>query len=402
MTTRPKPADQQPDWDDPGALRVVLAELRVRHPLVDSAECHALRGELALAAQGRAFVLQAGDCAEPFADSASERTLAKAGQLEALADMFEAVTDTPVTRIGRFAGQYAKPRSQTLELLPDGTVLPVFRGEAVNSPEASVSARRTDPRRLLGAYDHAAEALDALLLNPGRPKLPRGEQGRHATTYVSHEMLLLDFESALLRADRAGGQYASSAHMVWIGERTRGLDSAHLALAASITNPVGVKVGPTATAADIATIVDRLACDPGRLTLIVRMGADAIEDRFSALLDSLGERARRVLWMTDPMHGNTRRSAGGQKVRVLDEMTAEVRAFFTALTERGLYPGGLHLELTPDPVTECVEDRAALSDPNPLPHYMSTCDPRLNPRQAGFLVGVAASLAARRTSGVTR
>jgi 3-deoxy-7-phosphoheptulonate synthase len=385
------PADHQPAWATPEALPGVLAELRGRHPLVEADACHALLSELRLVAAGRQFVLQGGDCAEPFADAFGRRTQAKAYQLAQLADTFEGLTDTPVVRIGRFAGQYAKPRSSPYENLPDGTVIPVFRGEAVNGPAPTRAARRADVRRLLAAYDHAAAALDSLFFNRFLPVVGDGGQTIYAPAYVSHEALLLDYERALLRPDQRGGRYASSAHLVWIGERTRRLDGAHLDFAESINNPVGVKVGPGATAVEIAGVIGRLAGEPGRLSLIVRMGARAIGDRFPALLDALGDRARRAVWLSDPMHGNTRRSATGQKTRVLTEMLAEVDGFFAALTARGLHPGGLHLELTPDPVTECVADLAALAEPTSLLRYESTCDPRLDHAQADAVVRSAAA-----------
>ncbi len=389
-------AAHQPPWAAPEEVPGVLAELRQRHPLVEAAECHALLGELRAVAEGRAFVLQGGDCAEPFADAFGERTRAKASQLEEFADAFEAVTGTPVVRIGRFAGQYAKPRSNRIETLPDGTVLPVFRGEAVNGAAPTHAARQADVRRLLAAYDHAAATLGSLFLNRFLPILTEGGQTTYAPTYVGHEALLLDYEQALVRPDQRGGQYASSAHTVWIGERTRHLDGAHLAFAESISNPVGMKVGPTATAAEIAEVIDRLGGRLGRLSLIVRMGAEAIGARFPALLDALGDRAARVVWLSDPMHGNTRHTVAGQKTRVLGEMTTEVQVFFTVLAERGLHPGGLHLELTPDPVTECVDDPAALADATPLSRYESTCDPRLNHTQADTVVRLAADLFAGR------
>jgi 3-deoxy-7-phosphoheptulonate synthase len=387
-------AAHQPVWAEPDVVPGVLAELAERHPLVESAACHALRGELGEVADGRAFVVQGGDCAEPFADARGDRVRAKASQLEGLADLYEAATGTPVVRIGRFAGQYAKPRSCRTEILPDGREVGVFLGEAVNGP--GPHERRPDARRLLAAYDHAVEALDSLFLNRFLPIVSGTGQAAYAPTYVSHEALLLEFERALLRPDPHGGLFTSSAHLVWIGERTRALGGAHVAFAETIANPVGVKVGPTATADEVAALVDRLGTAPGRLTLIVRMGAGAIGERFPALLDGLGkERARRVGWQSDPMHGNTCRTAAGQKTRVLADVTTEVRSFFAALTARGLHPGGLHLELTPDPVTECVDDPAALTDRNPLPRYESTCDPRLNHAQAEAVVRLAAGLSRR-------
>mgnify|MGYP001061181621 CR=1 FL=1 len=268
----------------------------------------------------------------------------------------------------------------------------MFRGEAVNRPEPDEYARRADVRRLLAAYDHAAQALDALFINRFLPLFTDAGQPGYAPTYVSHEALLLEYESALVRCGEHGQPYASSAHLLWIGERTRQPDGAHVAFAASITNPVAVKIGPTATVDEVAALIDRLGGPPGRLTLIVRMGARAVTERLPALLDGLGSRARQVVWFTDPMHGNTVRLPSGQKTRVLTDIVAEVRGFFAALTARGLPPGGLHLELTPDPVTECVADARALARPDPLPRYLSTCDPRLDHEQALTVVATAADL----------
>ncbi|GAB3439774.1 3-deoxy-7-phosphoheptulonate synthase [Actinophytocola sediminis] len=382
-STVPTTAAHQPVWADQDAVPSVLAELRARHPLVRATECDTLRGELAEVAMGGRLVLQGGDCAEPFADARGGRVLAKAAQLAELAALLAAETGAPVTRIGRFAGQYAKPRSQPTETLPDGRVVPAFLGEAVNGPEPDPVARRTDVTRLLAAYDHSARALDELFGN----RLPAvGDD----LVYVSHEGLLLEYERALVRGD-----HASSAHLLWIGERTRFPGSAHLAFAESIANPVGVKLGPTATVEETVAMVDQLGTVPGRLTFIVRMGAATVGERLPVLLDGLGPRARRVVWLTDPMHANTRRTATGKKTRVLDDILTEVRAFFAVLGERGLHPGGLHLELTPDQVTECVDHAADLGDPCPLPRFESLCDPRLNHEQSVAVVATAARLAAR-------
>jgi 3-deoxy-7-phosphoheptulonate synthase len=384
-------AVHQPVWADPDAVPAVLAELRARHPLVRATDSEALRAELAEVAAGRGLVLQGGDCAEPFADSAGARVRAKAGQLEELGDLLEAETGAPVVRIGRFAGQYAKPRSSPTETLPTGRLVPAFLGEAVNGPEPDPAVRRADVTRLLAAYDHAARALDELFINRFLPVIAGPEHAGYAPTYVSHEGLLLEYERALVRTGPRG-DYASSAHMLWIGERTRFPGSAHLAFAESIANPVGVKVGPTATVEETAALVDRLGTVPGRLTFIVRMGAGPVRDRLPVLLDGLGRRARQVVWLTDPMHGNTRLTAAGQKTRLLADVLSEVRTFFAVLGARSLHPGGLHLELTPDRVTECVEHLADLGDRRPLPRYESLCDPRLNHEQSTALVRVAARL----------
>jgi 3-deoxy-7-phosphoheptulonate synthase len=373
-------AAQQPPWTSLEELYDVCDNLRSRPPLVDSTDCHALRADLADVAAGEAFVVQGGDCAERFADSAAHRVEAKAAHLTSLGDRVTASTGLRTVHIGRLAGQYSKPRSSEIETVADGRRLAVYRGDAVNEPEQTVFGRRSDPRRLLLAYDHAATALSAL-----RPR----------STYTSHEALLLDFEEALVRRDDAyASEYASSAHLLWIGERTRQLDGAHLAFAERISNPVGVKIGPKTTPADIATITRRLAGDhaPGRLTLISRMGADAVADRLPALLEAAGSYADRIVWLCDPMHGNTCLTASGEKTRVVTEIVREVAGFFVALRAAGVRPGGLHLELTPDAVTECVDRPEDLVRTRPLPRYESACDPRLNPEQADFLLTQALSL----------
>jgi 3-deoxy-7-phosphoheptulonate synthase len=381
-------AAQQPSWDSDE----VCAELRTRPPLVAADACHALRRDLELVANGFAFVVQGGECAERFADAVPYRIQSKAAQLEHLADRFEELTGLSAVRVGRFAGQYAKPRSSPTETLPDGSSLPVYRGDAVNDLSPTVRARRAEPRRLLLAYDNAAVCLDALFLNQCLPA------ETHSPTYVSHEALLLDFEDALTRPDaRGSGEYGSSAHFLWVGDRTRQPDGAHVEFLARVANPVGVKVGPTTRPEELAAIVDLLldGHPAGRLTLIARMGAGVGPERLPPLLTALGDRASRVAWLCDPLHGNTRRNRAGQKTRVLTDVFAEVTECFEALSSHGLWFGGLHLETTADPVTECVWTARDLN--GPLPRYESACDPRLNAEQAEAVVALAAELVFRRT-----
>lgn len=386
--SRERTAAQQPDWQAPDAVARVRAELGARHPLVDAAACHALRDELRAVARGQAFVIQGGDCAEPFADATGDRIQAKAALLEDLADLFETHTGLPVVRVGRFAGQYAKPRSSPVETLPDGAVVPAFRGEAVNGFD--LAEREPDVRRLLVAYDHAAAGLDALFLNRF---LPLASDGPFVQTYASHEALLLDFEEPLVRPDwYAGGHYASSAHFLWIGDRTRQLDGAHVHFAQTITNPVGLKVGPTMTAPEITALVTSLAGGEGKLTLIARMGAEQVVPKLTELIIALGPLAESVVWMCDPMHGNTRKTATGQKTRLLDDVLTEVGGFVSTLREHGLRPGGLHLEMTPEPVAECLVRPGDLARTEPLAPYTSLCDPRLNRDQAEDVVRYAAEL----------
>ncbi|MDT8915986.1 3-deoxy-7-phosphoheptulonate synthase [Amycolatopsis sp. PS_44_ISF1] len=382
-------AAHQPDWPVPAELAAVRRELRARPPLVDAHSCHALAGELEFVARGEAVVIQAGDCAELFADSARHRVQAKASQVHQLCEIVESA-GIPAVRIGRFAGQFAKPRSCATEILADGSEIPVYRGDAVNGLAPTAAARRPDPARLLTAYDFTARGLDALFMR--QLLLSEGSSGigsMLAPTYISHEALLLDFEHGLLRPDPArGGAYASSAHLVWIGERTRQLDHAHLAFAERITNPVGVKIGPGATPEELIAIVDRLAAGRGRggLILIIRMGAQKIADRLPTLVAALGSRAGQVSWLCDPMHGNTRKTSTGRKTRVVTEIQAEIEQFCRILRERRLHPGGLHLETSPDPVTECLDTMAGLTGSREPDRYESACDPRLNPVQAEQVV----------------
>lgn len=382
------PAAQQPDWDTATGLDSVVADLRTRPALVTASSCYSLQRELAAAAAGAALVIQAGDCAERFTDATAGRMTAKLDLLTRLADQAEVATGVPVVRIGRFAGQYAKPRSQPVETTAGGRRLPVYRGDAVNSPEEDPEARVADARRMLAAYDHSAKALDALFLRDLLP--PFGGTGHpHSVPYASHEALLLDYEHALVREDDLqGGDYGSSGHLLWIGERTRAVDGAHIAFAEAITNPVGVKIGADAGARDVATLIARLARGraPGRLSLITRMGP-RLEQALPRLLGELGPLAGEVLWLCDPMHGNNTRNRYGQKTRVLDDVVAEVAACCAVLRDYGLALTGLHLETTPEPVTECVNSAAELA--GRLDNYTTVCDARLNTEQATAAVAAA-------------
>ena len=387
-------APQQPDWHSPRHLGKILSELSRREPLITNSACMALRDELRIVARGEAFLLQAGDCAERFAECTPQLIRPKASLLHMLADAWEATTGLPVVRVGRFAGQFAKPRSSPTEPLPDGTVLPCYRGDAVNDPAPSLAARRADPRRLLQAYDSAAIALRAL-------SVPAGP----APTYVSHEALLLDYEKALLRPGvYPGSSYTSSAHLVWIGDRTREPKGPHVTLAATLANPVGLKVGPTASPGDIRQIVRWLTSGhpPGRLLLICRFGADEVRRRLPALLAELADLAHRVVWMCDPMHGNTIQTRYGQKTRLVPDMLDEIDGFCRALRARGVHPGGLHLEITPDSVTECVDNHADIARTAPLSRYETVCDPRLNPEQAERVVHGIADMLNWPNGGVER
>ncbi|MFC9686518.1 3-deoxy-7-phosphoheptulonate synthase [Streptomyces sp. NPDC056948] len=386
----PARALQQPEWASLDELKDVLLSLEAKPPLVDATACADLTAELGLAARGEAFVLQAGECAERFSDANPETVLAKTDELHRLADEFTDASGLPAVRMGRIAGQYAKPRSSPTETLPDGTVLPVYRGDAVNAPEPSQAARAALPSRLLLAHRNAGTTLSTLL------ERDLGLAGRTASqrTYAGHEALLLEYEQALVRPDADGGRYGSSGHFLWVGDRTRQPDHQHVQFAASVSNPVGVKIGPKASPEDVRTLVRMLGDPrrPGRLSLIVRMGRDHIVPKLTSLLGALGDEAAGVAWICDPMHGNTRVTGAGQKSRVVGDVVAEIEGFVSALHAHGLRPAGLMLETAHSPVTECVDTAAELASATPLPRYESACDPRLSPHQAGEVVARTAEL----------
>ncbi|RLK54001.1 3-deoxy-7-phosphoheptulonate synthase [Actinokineospora cianjurensis] len=374
--TVPRTALQQPEWPDPVRLREVRTELATRPGLVTADEVRQLRAQLAVVAAGEAVVVQAGDCAEDFAECEPGYVARKAGLLDLLAGALKMTTHRPVVRIGRIAGQFGKPRSSPVEVV-GGVELPVYRGHMVNSPEPDPRGRRPDPDRLLAGY--AAARMATRVLGWG------GGVARHLAdppVWTSHEALLLDYEVPMLRRDRAGDTYLASTHLPWIGERTRQVDGAHVALLADVANPVGCKVGPKMSTDELVALVERLDPhrEPGRLTLISRMGADLVAERLPALVAAVRAAGHPVLWLCDPMHGNTARTPDGLKTRYVETVVAEIQRFQTAVRVGGGVAGGLHLETTPDDVTECA------SGPTDADHvgdkYTSFCDPRLNPGQA--------------------
>ena len=375
------PALHQPDWPDPKILRRVYDQLATVVEPVDMWSCRGLRDKLSRAASGDGFVVIGGDCAERFDESTPACLIAKAEQLHRVADVIETATGVPTTRIGRFGGQFAKPRSMPYEELGDGRRVPAYRGDAVNGLD--VDERLHDATRLLMAHQCSYSAVRTLAAwDLKRRDVARGAAlALPSPTYVGHEALLLGYERALLRH---GERHASSGHFLWVGDRTRDPDHAHIAFAAGIDNAVGVKLGPSVQPAQVRLLVERL--DPahapraGRLSLIVRMGAAASATLLPRVIDALGRRAHDVLWIVDPMHGNQRTNAHGQKTRVLTDVQEEIRVVFAVLVGHGLSPAGVHLEMTPDDVIECVEDPGDLS--RPLPIYRSACDPRLNPEQS--------------------
>jgi len=375
-------AAQQPEWSDLAQVERVRAILAARPPLVRLEDVRTLRSLLAHVAAGEAHVIHAGDCAEDPDDCTPEATSRKGAMLDVLVGTLKMSTHAPVLRVGRIAGQYAKPRSSCVERVGDRE-LPVFRGHMVNGPEPEPGARSADPLRILGCYMAAREVAEQLGWHrPGYGARPEIEP----PVWTSHEALILDYELPMIR-DVAGGQaWLSSTHWPWVGERTRQVDGAHVSLLAEVVNPVACKVGPGIDAAEIVALCDRLdpQYEPGALTLISRLGADLVADRLPLLVEAVRRAGHPVIWLCDPMHGNTIAGPGGQKVRLVDTITREVREFRRAVAAGGGVAGGLHLESTPDDVTECVADASALRHAGR--RNTSLCDPRLNLAQAVSVV----------------
>jgi 3-deoxy-7-phosphoheptulonate synthase len=375
LATRSAPALQQPPWDNESEVREVRAALATRPGLVDARDVRTLRSLLAGVAAGHAHVVQAGDCAEDPAECTAGYVARKAGLLDVLAGTMKMSTHKPVLRAGRIAGQFAKPRSSPTHVI-DGVELPVYRGHMVNSPEPDPELRRPDPRRLLSGYRAATEAMAHL-----------GWRGPSRSTVIdpviwtSHEALLLDYEVPLLRRVDEG-LLLTSTHWPWIGDRTRQIDGAHVELLAEVVNPVACKVGPGIAVDELLTLCEKLdpEREPGRLTLIARMGIDAVEEHLPPLVAAVRAAGHPVSWLTDPMHGNTVSAPCGLKTRFLDTITREIAAFQLVVREAGAAAAGLHLETTPDDVTECVADESHADQVGDK--YTSFCDPRLNPRQA--------------------
>ena len=417
------PALQQPVYGDPSALEAVLARLRRLPPLVVSGEISRLRNLLADAAAGRRFLLQGGDCAEQFKDCTPA---AIEGKLRVMLQMSVALTHggrRPVIRVGRIAGQFAKPRSRPTETIGDRE-LPSYRGDLINALEAVDSARRPDPERMLAAYFHAAATLNHLraltvggfadLHHPERWELPGGtgavpeyrrtlDQVRESLDFLealggvqpevleridfftSHEALLLPYEEALTRWDAEEAvHYNLGAHTLWVGERTRQLDGAHIEYLRGISNPIGVKVGPSATPEQLAALLERLdpEREPGRITVITRFGAQHIAQALPPLLKAVQAVDRPVLWSCDPMHGNGTESASGLKTRDFSAILSELRQAFELHRAHGSHLGGVHIELTGEAVTECTGGTEGLSEDDLAKAYETGCDPRLNGTQS--------------------
>jgi len=418
------PAAQQPDWPDATHVRAVAAELADQAPLVFVGECDQLKDRLAAVARGEAFVLQGGDCAETFAESTADAVRDKLETLLQMALVLTYAASVPVVKIGRMAGQFAKPRSRPTESR-DGVELPAYRGDAVNGFEFTPEARRPDPARLLRAYHTAAVTLnlcrafahggyadlhqahawnqDFVAQSPAGRRYEQlageidralsfmkacgadPEELRGVEFYSSHEGLLLEYERALTRIDASTGlPYDLSAHLVWIGERTRDLNGAHVEFCRHIRNPIGVKLGPTTSPDDALGLIERLNPDdePGRLTFITRLGADKIREALPPLLETVTERGSPVAWVCDPMHGNTFEAPTGHKTRRLDHVLDEVAGFFEVHRALDTHPGGIHVEFTGDDVTECIGGGHGIVEDDLHRRYETACDPRLNRRQA--------------------
>ncbi|MEU0008683.1 3-deoxy-7-phosphoheptulonate synthase [Streptomyces sp. NPDC006314] len=372
---------QQPEWSDLRQVSRVAEALAQRPTLVRADDVATLRTLLGKVALGEAMVLQGGDCAEDPGECTRDDVARKAALLDLLAGTLGLITGKPVLRAGRIAGQFAKPRSQPTESV-DGAELPVFRGHMVNGPEPDHDSRRPDPLRILTSYMAACDIVEHLGWREHAARCDTVEP----VVWTSHEALLLDYEMPMLRTDEAGRLFLGSTHWPWIGERTRQVEGAHVALLAQVSNPVACKVGPSVEPGELLALCERLDPwrDPGRLTLIARMGADRVTDRLPRLVEAVRDAGHPVVWLTDPMHGNTVTAPDGHKSRLVPTVSLEVSRFVEAVRGAGGVAGGLHLEITPDDVTECAATEAGLDCV--AERYTSHCDPRLNPRQAVSVV----------------
>ena len=427
---RTLPIKQQPQWPDPDAIRVASEQIASMPPLVFAGEVDLLRMRLAAAAQGKAFLLQGGDCAETFAGATAEQIRNRVKTVLQMAVVLTYGASMPVIKMGRMAGQFAKPRSSDTETR-DGVTLPAYRGDIVNGYEFTPQSRRADPQRLVQGYHTAASTLNLIRAftqggfadlrevhswNRGFAENPANvryeglareidrairfmeaagadfDELKRVEFYASHEALLMDYERPMTRIDsRTGTPYDTSAHFLWIGERTRDIDGAHVDFLSRVRNPIGVKLGPTTSANDMLRLIDVLDPDrePGRLTFITRMGAGTIRDALPPLLEAIKASDARPLWVTDPMHGNGLTTPTGYKTRRFDDVVDEVKGFFEAHRAAGTHPGGIHVELTGDDVTECLGGSEHIDEATLATRYESLCDPRLNHMQSlelAFLV----------------
>lgn len=374
------PALQQPQYADQQKLQQVTSRLRMLPGLVELAEISQLQNLLAAAGRGEYFVLMGGDCAETFNSTTGQQISLQVQTIMEMAEVFSKGTSLPVVQVGRIAGQYAKPRSLEFEE-QNGVRLPVYRGDAVNGIGFTAGEREADPLRLLEMYNHCSSTLRLI-----REFTSSQQSGsRDLGFYVSHEALLLEYESAMLRLDSlTGSLYASSGHFLWIGERTRFPEGAHVELLRQVRNPIGVKLGATATADDVVELALRLNPDnePGRFTAITRMGAEYLNDRLPPILERVKAEGLQVTWLSDPMHGNTIQTQSGLKTRHFDTIMSEIEQFFAVHEDCGTVAAGLHIELTGNAVTEVLGGAGELREVDLHQRYESLVDPRLNYQQA--------------------
>jgi 3-deoxy-7-phosphoheptulonate synthase len=427
-------AAQQPQW--PGGLdgdpvTKAVNQLKAFPPLVFAGECDNLKAKIALAAEGKAFWLQGGDCAETFVAATADSIRNRIKTILQMAAVLQYYSSLPVVKVGRMAGQFAKPRSNDNETRGDVT-LPAYRGDAVNDLEFTLESRTPDPDRLVRVYNTSSATLnlvraftqggfadlrqvhewnkgfirdssvgeryEAMAQEIGRALAfmtsagVSPEEFKTVDFYSSHEALILEYEKALTRIDsRTDLPYDVSAHFLWIGERTRQLDGAHVDFASKVRNPIGIKLGPKSTVDDALALIEKLDPnrEPGRITFITRMGAGKIREALPALVDGVTKSGAKVLWVCDPMHGNTYEAPTGYKTRKFDDVMDEVKGFFEVHKALGTHPGGIHIELTGDDVTECVGGGEQISHEDLASRYETACDPRLNHSQSlelAFLV----------------
>lgn len=427
---RELPIKQQPDWPDSDAVGRASAQIASFPPLVFAGEVDILRERLARAASGDAFLLQGGDCAETFAGATADQIRNRVKTLLQMAVVLTYGASMPVIKMGRMAGQFAKPRSSDTETRGDVT-LPAYRGDIVNGYDFTPESRRADPNRLVQGYHTAASTLNLIRAftqggfadlrqvhswNKGFASNPANhryeqlareidkairfmeaagadfDELKRVEFYTAHEALLMDYERPMTRIDsRTGTPYNTSSHFIWIGERTRDLDGAHVDFLSRVRNPIGVKLGPSTSPQDMQDLIEKLDPDrePGRLTFITRMGAGKIRDALPPLLEAIKASEANPLWVTDPMHGNGITTPNGYKTRRFDDVVDEVKGFFEAHRAAGTHPGGIHVELTGDDVTECLGGSERLDEASLATRYESLCDPRLNHMQSlelAFLV----------------
>jgi 3-deoxy-7-phosphoheptulonate synthase len=422
---RAKPIQQQPEYPDAAHLSRVEQSLAGYPPLVFAGEARELRRQFAEVTQGRAFLLQGGDCAESFAEFSAAKIRDTFKVLLQMAIVMTFAAGCPVVKVGRMAGQFAKPRSSGNETL-DGVTLPAYRGDIVNGIGFDAASRVPDPERLLQAYHQATASLNLLrafaqggfadlhqvhqwnldfIANSALAEkyhqlagridetlafmravgMDSAPQLRETSFFTAHEALLLNYEQAFVRRDSLTDRwYDCSAHMLWIGDRTRQLDGAHIEFMRGIENPIGVKVGPSMDPDELIRLIDTLNPDndPGRLNLIVRMGADKVEAHFPRLLRKVKAEGRQVLWSSDPMHGNTIKASSGYKTRDFAQILSEVRQFFAVHQGEGTYAGGIHIEMTGQNVTECIGGSRPITEDGLSDRYHTHCDPRMNADQS--------------------